>query len=106
MTVVATFKRKVIFADTCDLTGSWRSICTSIEDQNGTQKGACNNMLTLMPGNVPKFTNSFANNMIGSHISMLATQLQRQLRGSICSTRVVKSVYQKSLLGNNSGPTK
>ena len=32
VTVAATFKHRVIFADTCDLTGSWRSICTSIDD--------------------------------------------------------------------------
>ena len=96
VTIAATFKCRVIFADTlCDLTGSWRSICTSIRRfiQNGTtQKGTCNNMLTLMPGNVPQITNDFANNMIGSRISVFAIQLQRQSRGSICSTsRVIKS---------------
>ena len=32
VTVAATFKHRVIFADTRDLRGSWRSICTSIDD--------------------------------------------------------------------------
>ena len=32
VTVAATFKHRVIFPDTRDLMGSWRSICTSIEN--------------------------------------------------------------------------
>ena len=53
-------------------------------------------MLTLMPGNVPKIANSFANNMIGSesHFRMFAIQLQRQSRGSIYSTRESLNRYQ------------
>ena len=94
MTVAATFKHKVIFADTCDLTGSWRSICISVFNQNDTQRGTCNNMLTLMSGNIPKITNSLANNMIRSQISMFAIQLQRQSRGSIWSAGVIKSISE------------
>ena len=77
VTVAATFKHRVIFADTRDLTGSWRSICTSIDDlsQNGIRQGTWKDILTLMPGNVPKIINSFPDNMIGSHVSMFATQL-------------------------------
>ena len=97
VTVAATFKHRVIFADICDLAGSsWRSISTSIDILFRTVlKGStCNNMLTLMPWNVPKITNSFANNMIGSHYIMFAIQLQSQARRLIRSTRVIELISE------------
>ena len=76
-----------------------------ISFQNGTQQGTWKDILTLMPGNVPKITNSFTDNMIGSHISMFAIQLQRQARGSICSTRALNQC-QKWFVRNQRGTYK
>ena len=47
-----------------------------------------NQMLTIMPRNVPNTMRSFSDYMIRSRITMLAIQLQTQARRSICNTTV------------------
>ena len=104
VTVAATFKHRVIFADTCDLTRSWRLICTSIDD-----------LIRMML----KITICSLWCLGISQKSRIASPIIWSDRKSACLQYnfkdnredrfgVLESLnrYQKSLLGNHSGPTK
>ena len=107
VTLAATFKHRVIFADTCDLSGSWRSICTSIDDLfRMVLKTVLVTICSLSFLGMSQ-KSRIASPIIWSDRTLACLQYNfndnREDRFAVLESL---NRYQKSLLGNNSGPTK